>query len=236
MNWSSGKDAAMALHAALQENALDIAQLITTVNIKYNRVSMHGLHKSLLFAQAKAMDIPLSIINMPESPSMEIYNQTMGKKLMELKALGFTESIFGDIFLEDLRAYREKMLESVGIKAQFPIWKKDSKTLLQNFIKDGFKAIVVCTNAQSLPKSFCGRLVDESFLEDLPDNIDPCGENGEFHTFCFDGPIFKHPVAFKKGELVYKTYPAPKTDDPDAPDAPKEYGFWYCDLMEDTNG
>ncbi len=233
MNWSSGKDAAMALHAALQENVLDVAQLITTVNIKYNRVSMHGLHISLLEAQAKAIGIPLSIINMPESPSMEIYNQTMSEKLMELKALGFTESIFGDIFLEDLRAYREKMLKSVGVTAHFPIWKKDTKALLANFIKDGFKAILVCTNAQLLPKSFCGRLIDESFLEDLPDNIDPCGENGEFHTFCFDGPTFKHPVAFKKGDLVYKTYPAPKTNDSNAP---KEYGFWYCDLMLDTNG
>lgn len=231
MNWSSGKDAAMTLFATFKEDKLDISQLLTAVNSHYDRVSMHGLHRSLLVEQAKAIGLPLNMIEMPESPDMGTYNKIMTAKLDELKAQGYTDTVFGDIFLEDLREYREKMLAQVGITPHFPIWKKDTRELLQNFIKDGFKAILVCTN-ELLPKSFCGRVIDESFIDDLPDDIDPCGENGEFHTFCFDGPIFKYPVPFHKGELVYKTYPAPKTDDINAP---KEYGFWYCDLKIDPH-
>lgn len=232
INWSSGKDASMALHAAMQENKLNIIQLLTAVNSHYDRVSMHGLHRSLLTEQAKAIGLSLKTIEMPENPDMDTYNQIMQHELDALNAKGFSDTVFGDIFLEDLRDYREKMLRKVGIKAHFPIWKKDTKDLLQNFINDGFKAILVCTNAQLLPKSFCGRVIDQTFLEDLPENVDPCGENGEFHTFCFDGPIFNKPVLFEKGEIVYKTYPAPKTEETNAP---KEYGFWYCDLKLKPN-
>ena len=131
--------------------------------------------------------------------------------------------MFWGHFLEDLKTYRENMLHPMGFEVVFPLWKKDTRQLVRDFINLGFKAVVICTNAQVLDKSFCGRMIDPSFLDDLPPNVDPCGENGEFHTFCFDGPIFRWPVPFRKGDLVYKTYPAPGLKE-------AEYGFWYCDL------
>jgi len=229
-NWSSGKDATMALYVLKQrKQAVDL--LFTTINAKYQRVSMHGLRKELLIAQAAALGLPLRLMELEEHATMESYNALMEQNLLELKKEGYSASCFGDIFLEDLRAYREQMLEQQGMEAIFPIWKKDTGKLLSSFIDLGFKAIVVCINEQVLDKSFCGREIDPSFLADLPPHIDPCGENGEFHTFCYDGPIFKHPVAFTKGELTRKTYPAPFADSKIS-----EYGFWFCDLLlEDEN-
>ncbi|UJH67671.1 diphthine--ammonia ligase [Allomuricauda sp. SCSIO 65647] len=226
-NWSSGKDAAMALHSIQEEKSLAVELLLTTINVKYDRVSMHGLHRSILEEQARAIEIPLEVLELDESPSMEDYHHLMTEKLTALKARGYTHTVFGDIFLEDLRNYRETMLAQMGIKAIFPLWKKDSKRLLLDFIDNGFKAIVICCNAELLPKSFCGRLIDHDFLNDLPKNVDPCGENGEFHTFCFDGPIFKKPVYFSKGKIIYRTYPAPQSEEGAMQ---QEYGFWYCDL------
>ncbi len=226
-NWSSGKDAAMALHFLQEEKNLAVELLLTTINVKYDRVTMHGLHRSILEEQARAIGIPLEVMELDESPSMEDYHHLMTEKLMALKARGYTHTAFGDIFLEDLKNYRETMLAPMGIKAIFPLWKKDSKRLLLDFIGKGFKAIVICCNAALLPKSFCGRLIDYDFLSDLPKNVDPCGENGEFHTFCFDGPIFKKPVHFSKGKIIYRTYPAPQSEEGSIP---QEYGFWYCDL------
>ncbi len=226
LNWSSGKDAAMALHAVQNGKKSQIDLLLTTISARYQRVSMHGLRRSLLEAQAVALGIPLTVIELPEHPSMEAYGLVMREQLSVLKKEGFTISYFGDIFLEDLRTYRENMLHPMGFKVVFPLWKKDTRQLLLDMINMGLKAIVVSVNAQVLDKSFCGRIVDTSFLEDLPATVDPCGENGEFHTFCFDSPLFQWPVAFRKGDIVYKTYPAPKTEQASNP----EYGFWYCDL------
>ena len=228
MNWSSGKDAAMALHAIQSANKLSVEVLLTTINSKYNRVSMHGLHRSLLEAQAKATGIPLEVMELDENPSMEDYNALMTKKLNSLQNRGYTHTAFGDIFLEDLKKYRESMLEPTGIQPVFPLWKKDTTQLLRDFIQAGFQAIVVCCNASLLPKSFCGRVIDNDFMADLPKDVDPCGENGEFHTFCFDGPIFNRPINFSKGEVFYKTYPAPKSEKGAKQD---DYGFWFCDLQ-----
>ncbi|UOY07001.1 diphthine--ammonia ligase [Muricauda sp. SCSIO 64092] len=225
-NWSSGKDAAMALHM-VQKEGKEVDLLVTTISQKYQRVSMHGLHRSLLEAQAASLGIPLEVIELPENPTMEAYGTTMGERLTLLQNQGYAHSYFGDIFLEDLKVYREQMLHPLGFKAVFPLWKKDTRQLLLDFIDLGMRAIVICVNAQVLDKSFCGRVIDRSFLDDLPSNVDSCGENGEFHTFCFDGPLFQWPIAFTKGEIVYKTYPAPKTEqNTDV----SEYGFWYCDL------
>ena len=223
-NWSSGKDAAMALFE-LQQHKQPIHLLLTTINTKYQRVSMHGLRLSLLQAQAEAIGLPLQLMELEENPSMASYNALMKQNLLALKARGFTTSCFGDIFLEDLRAYREQQLEKLDIKAVFPIWEKDTRELLNRFIDLGFKAIVVCIDERVLDKSFCGREIDRSFLTDLPANVDPCGENGEFHTFCYDGPIFKYPVTFVKGKRTRRTYPAPSSDHNTS-----EYGFWFCDL------
>ncbi len=223
-NWSSGKDASMALFE-LQQLKQPIHLLLTTTNAKYQRVSMHGLRVSLLQAQTEAIGLPLKLIELGKNPSMESYDALMNQNLLELKAEGFTTSCFGDIFLEDLRVYREQQLEKLGIKAMFPIWKKDTRELLNRFIDLGFKAIVVCIDERVLDKSFCGREIDRSFLADLPPNVDPCGENGEFHTFCYDGPIFKYPVVFTKGRHTRRTYPSPSSDS-----SASEYGFWFCDL------
>lgn len=226
LNWSSGKDASMALYQVQKEQQFTVKKLLTTINQEYKRVSMHGLHHSLLEAQAKATGIPLDIIELEENVTMESYNKAMSQKLRKLREEGLNYSIFGDIFLEDLRTYREEQLQKEDIKGVFPLWKQDSKQLIRDFIEDGFEAIIITCNAQILPKSFCGRIIDKSFLEDLPPHVDACGENGEFHTFCFNGPIFDKKINFEKGEIVYKTYPAPSSEEQTA----TEYGFWYLDL------
>ncbi|MEM6540832.1 MAG: ATP-binding protein [Bacteroidota bacterium] len=230
MNWSSGKDAAMALHIVQNSTHSQIDLLLTTISAAHQRVSMHGLRRSLLEAQATALTIPLQVIELPENPSMDTYGRIMTEQLSLLSAKGFSTTYFGDIFLEDLRSYREDMLRPFGFEVIFPLWNKDTRQLLREIIASGLKAIVVAVNAQVLDKSFCGRIIDIAFLEDLPPEVDPCGENGEFHTFCFDGPLFKYPIAIKKEAIVYRTYPAPKTDTGEPQQA---YGFWFCDLYLD---
>jgi uncharacterized protein (TIGR00290 family) len=225
-NWSTGKDSSLALHYLLQDDRYQIAQLLTSVNSHHNRISMHGLRRSLLEIQAKSIGIPLTTIELPEEPSMETYNSIMSNKMSELRAEGFTHTAFGDIFLEDLRKYREEKLNELNIKALFPLWKRNTTELMTEFLGLGFKTIVVCINEAVLDKSFVGRVIDQKFLEDLPSTVDPCGENGEFHTFCFDGPIFSKPVEFEIGEIVHKTYPSPKKDSKN-----DLYGFWFCDLI-----
>lgn len=228
MNWSSGKDSSMALYAMQQDPSLRIDRLLTTVNKTHERVSMHGLRTSLLQAQAQAIGLPLDIIELSETADMPEYNHLMKTKLDELSAVGYSDTIFGDIFLEDLRRYRQDMLAPYGFQVHFPLWQKDTRQLLNEFIAQGFAAIVVCINANSLDKRFVGRRIDAAFIDELPADVDPCGENGEFHTFCYDGPIFAHRVEFEIGEKVYRTYSAPKTDtNPNAED----YGFWFCDLL-----
>ncbi len=225
LNWSSGKDASMALHLLQLENAYSVDLLLTSVNGHHNRVSMHGLRRELLERQVKALGIKMETIELPEEPTMEQYSQIMEGKVGELKTKGFEYSAFGDIFLEDLKKYRKEQLDKLSMKSVFPLWKRDTKELLQEFLRNGFKAIVVTVNAKLLDKSFAGRIIDENFISDLPDNVDPCGENGEFHTFCFDGPIFKCPVEFKVGEKVYREYNSPNGKEGE------KIGFWYCDLV-----
>jgi len=229
-NWSSGKDSALALYYLLQDKAYHVEQLITTVSSTYNRVSMHGLRTELLLAQTKALNIKASLIELPDMPSMETYESIMLESVSKLKQNGFTQSAFGDIFLEDLRTYRENNLAKHNIKTVFPIWKKDTKTLLTEFLNLGFKTIVVCAQSKYFDQDFVGTIIDEHFIDHLPEGVDPCGENGEFHTFCFDGPIFKNPISFSIGEKVYREYNAPKNDDTSVCTA-DHYGVWYCDLI-----
>ena len=161
---------------------------------------------------------------------MHEYENEMMKVLNWLIEKGILKSIFGDIFLEDLRNYREEKLLSAGIKCIFPIWKMDTRDLITEFIRAGFKAIVVCVNEKFLDKSFCGRMIDQDFCKDIPGNVDICGENGEFHTFVFDGPVFSYPISFIKGEIVYKEYKAlQKIDEIQEPG--KNYGIYFCDLL-----
>ncbi|GAA4271659.1 diphthine--ammonia ligase [Aquimarina gracilis] len=233
-NWSSGKDSSLALYKILQQGEYHISKLITTVNQDYERVSMHGLREALLDEQASSIGIALEKIKLPAMVSMDLYNEVMKKSVERLRIEGYSHCIFGDIFLEDLRDYREKQLKIEGIKAIFPLWKKNTRDLLLEFIDLGFKAITVCVNAKYLDESFCGRVLDKSFMNDLPSKVDPCGENGEFHTFVFDGPIFNKPVDFEIGEKVLRSYEPSDDDDcfvDDDNDKNWDTSFWYCDLI-----
>lgn len=234
INWSSGKDAAFALYKIQKEKKFRVEKLVTTVNSEIGRVSMHGLRKELLKQQAERIGIPLQIIELSGNVSMQTYNAIMKAEVSKLIAEGFTQCVFGDIFLEDLKEYREKQLGEIGLTAVFPLWGKNTRELMDAFITAGFKAITVCVNAKLLDKSFCGRIIDKQFMADLPNHVDPCGENGEFHSFVFDGPIFKNPVHFEIGELVEKQFsPVEDKNDDCFTDKIKSWDtrFWYCDLI-----
>lgn len=225
-NWSSGKDSSLALFKIIQENKYEITSLLTSINKEFQRISMHGVPVSLLEKQAESLGFPLIKMELPKEPSMEEYRSIMDKTMSHIQSMGVTASVFGDIFLEDLRQYREEHLNTIGMEAVFPLWKKDTLELIHEFIDLGFKTIVTCVNETYLDKSFAGRVIDRDFIRDLPGHVDPCGENGEFHTFTFEGPVFKKPVIFEIGETVKKTYPRPKTDSEEE----GEYIFWFCDL------
>jgi uncharacterized protein (TIGR00290 family) len=220
-NWSGGKDSAFALHQLLTGGDLEIVSLLTSVNAAYDRVSMHGVRVDLLHQQAASIGIPLQLLRVPAEVTMDEYDGLMRSQMNEFKQAGINDVVFGDIFLEDLRRYREERLAEIQINAHFPLWKKDTGQLALDFMDTGFKAIIVCTDA-SLGESFAGRLFDRQFLADLPAQVDPCGENGEFHTFVFDGPIFENPVRFSVGEKVRREYKNSGN---------RDNSFWYCDLL-----
>lgn len=234
-NWSGGKDSSLALQTILKDERYKITQLLTSVNSIHDRISMHGVRRSLLEQQAKSIGLPLNILSLPEQPGMSEYNDLMAEKMTALRKEGNTHSIFGDIFLEDLRKYREYQLKKAGFEAVFPIWNRDTTELIHEFIEQGFKTVTVCVKGDLLDKSFVGRVIDKQFIKDLPENVDPCGENGEFHTFTFDGPIYNHPIPFEIGEKVFRAYEAPK-DEKDIcgisnEKNPDKMGFWFCDLI-----
>ncbi|MDD3013583.1 MAG: diphthine--ammonia ligase [Candidatus Gastranaerophilales bacterium] len=212
-SWSSGKDSALCLHEVLESNKYEIISLLTTVSEEYDRIFMHGVRKTLLDSQAESLGIPLNKVFVSSSPSNDEYEAKMKETLLAYKEKGVGSVAFGDIFLEDLKEYRDKKLAIVDMKGLYPIWKRDSKELVKKFIDLGFKAIVTCVNSKVLDKSFVGRVIDDDFLNDLPENVDPCGENGEFHSFAFEGPIFKEKIKFKVGEIVLRDT------------------FYFCDLL-----
>lgn len=232
-NWSGGKDSALALYHAQKEKEYSIEKLLTNFNGKHRRISMHGVREELVEFQAKAIGLPLQKIILPEEPSMQAYENKMKEAVEKLKNEKFTHAFYGDIFLEDLKKYREELLAKVAITAVFPLWKRDTVELMDEFIDLGFKSILVCTKADLLPPEFAGRIIDKDFLKDLPRNVDVCGENGEFHTFVFDGPIFSNPINIKIGEKVFREYKAPKNKDENCfTNLPaSSMGFWFCDLL-----
>jgi uncharacterized protein (TIGR00290 family) len=239
-NWSGGKDSSLSLFHVLEQKEYEIKGLLTATNKDFGRVCMHGVRVDLLRAQARALGLPLHTIEFSEKYSMEDYDNAVRSACQGFVVDGIESSIFGDIFLEDLRQYREKQLAQVNMKAVFPIWKRPTPVLAEEFINLGFKAVIVCVSAKRLGKSFVGREFDEAFLKDLPKDVDPCGENGEFHTFVYDGPIFKTPIQFKHGEIIYREYNSGNdlTDNQDKNDTyyqtatrNLDTGFWYCDLL-----
>jgi len=232
-NWSGGKDSALCLYHCLNNRDIEIKYLLTTLSEKHKRISMHGVRKKLLQLQAKNIGIKLKEIYLPESASMETYDSIMKQTFNGLRDEGIEYSIFGDIFLEDLKKYREDRLAEVRMKGLFPLWKRSSTDILKEFIDLGFKTVIVCVNEKYLDKSFAGRVIDKDFLNDLPDNVDPCGENGEFHTFVFDGPIFNMKIDYESGELVRREYKVNKDDSNESDNDQKEQDsvFWYRDIL-----
>ena len=211
--WSGGKDSAMALYALQLAHEHRICALLTTVTEEYDRISMHGVRRVLLERQAESLGLPLHKVLIPPDCINAIYEARMKEALGEYLAQGVRRVAFGDIFLEDLRVYREKNLAQLGMTAMFPIWKRDTRDLARDFLRLGFRAITVCVDPRVLDPSFAGRVLDQSFFEDLPPGADPCGENGEFHTFVYDGPVFRAPIRFQAGETVTRD------------------GFCFCDLL-----
>lgn len=222
--WSGGKDSALALHKVLQEKCFDVIALLTTINGQFRRISMHGVREVLLEKQAGAIGLPLLKVIVNEASNAE-YERNMEAALLDLKAKGASHVLFGDIFLEDLRAYRELNLQKVGLKAEFPLWKQDTTTLINEFIASGFRTVICCVNDAALDASFAGAELTTDLLRRFPGNVDPCGENGEYHTFCFAGPIFKKPVTFTVGETVYRPLEVKTTDKRGTK------GFWFTDLL-----
>lgn len=219
-SWSGGKDSALGLLEARAQ--WDIRCLLTTFSGEHRRVSMHGVCEPLLDEQAGAIGIPLYKVLVPEAASVEVYDGCIAEAIGELGKTGIHTAIYGDIFLEDLRAYRENALRKAGWDAVFPLWKRPTRTLLPDFIARGFKAVVVCVDGARLDASFAGRSLDLDFLDALPQDVDPCGENGEFHSFVYDGPLFRNPVPFCIGETSRRSYPGA---------APGHPGFFFCDLV-----
>jgi uncharacterized protein (TIGR00290 family) len=200
--WSGGKDSAMALHAVMQQKEFRVVALLTTVTEGYERISMHGVRRELLVRQAESIGLPLQEVRIPQQCINPIYEARMEEALRVHFANGVRKVAFGDIFLEDLRTYREKNLARIGMIAFFPIWKRDTRELIRTFHTEKFRAVAVCVDSKVLDRSFAGRELDDTFFRDLPPEADPCGENGEFHTFVFDGPIFRRAIAVRTGEVA----------------------------------
>ena len=202
LSWSSGKDSAWSLHVLRQRGDVDVVGLLTTVNALYDRVAMHAVRRTLLEAQASAADLPLFTVPIPSPCSNEEYEAAMGKALAQAREDGVEAIAFGDLYLQDIRRYREEKLTDTGIRPLFPLWEQPTDALAREMIEGGLRARITCVDPRALPASFAGRDFDASFLADLPSGIDPCGENGEFHTFAWDGPMFGRPVGVVSGEVV----------------------------------
>jgi len=225
LNWSSGKDAALAYYMLLQQHRYKVTHLLTTLNSEHERIFMHGVKEKLLSLQAFYMDLPLTAVKLPAAPDDRLYKKAMYETMIQLKEQGVEAAAFGDIFLEDLRQYRERQLQQAGMEAVFPLWNQDTRHLVGMMEDTGIEAIIVCVNEKYLGREFLGRKADRSLLNDLPESVDPCGENGEFHTFVCNAPFFRKPLHIVPGEIVYKTY-TPGNDDSTEWDT----GFYFLDL------
>jgi uncharacterized protein (TIGR00290 family) len=211
ISWSGGKDSCLALHEIKDE--FRVAALLTTVTRDYDRISMHGVRCALLERQATSLGFPLHQVFISKSATNEEYEMKIGEAFADYRDRGIDTVIFGDLFLEDIRAYREQFLARNNMRGLFPVWKRDTSAFIREFLELGFKAVVTCVDSKALDQSFAGRVIDESFISSLPAEVDPCGENGEFHSFVFDGPGFSAPVKFSLGDTVLRE------------------SFWFRDLL-----
>jgi len=213
-SWSGGKDSALALYELRKRAEYQIAALLTVLTKDYDRTSMHGVRRILLEQQAQSLGLALEKVVISKNSSNEEYECKIGEILEKYEAAGVCTVAFGDVFSEDLRKYRENNLSKIGIKGVFPLWKIDTTELAQTFIGSGFKAIITCVDSNVLDKTFVGRSFDEQFLSQLPSGVDPCGESGEFHSFVYDGPIFRGRIEHRTRGVVLR-----------------EKRFYYCDLV-----
>ncbi|HLS12853.1 MAG TPA: diphthine--ammonia ligase [Flavobacteriaceae bacterium] len=204
LHWSSGKDSALSLYYLLKKQP--VTKLLTTVNAETQHVSMHGISAELLLAQEKSIEIPIQQVYLQPDLSLKSYNAQMEKVYRSLLEKGFDTAAFGDILLEDLKEYRENELDRIGMKYVFPLWGRDTKTVMEDFIELGFKAVVVAVQADKISKDWVGRIIDKDFLKDLPKGVDWSGENGEYHTFVFDGPVFTKPIAYTIHNIVERSF------------------------------
>lgn len=223
--WSGGKDCAFALHIVIKEKKYQVQTLVTTLNEQYGRISMHGIREDLLDRQTAATGIPLYKMWVSNTPNNESYEEALIKTYRQLKKQGVTVIVFGDIFLEDLRVYRENLLKQAGLKGYFPLWKKNTRELIRDGLDQGFRTITCCISTQYLDNSWVGKEINEAFIQELPGGVDPCGENGEFHTFCFAGPVFDRQIGFTTGKKEYKPLQINMMTEQHAT------GFWYLDLL-----
>jgi uncharacterized protein (TIGR00290 family) len=216
VSWSGGKDSCMALQQVLQTPSLRVEALLTTVTRDFDRISMHGVRRALLEEQAASLGLPLRQIHISKGATNEEYESRTGEILSEYHGRGIDTVVFGDLFLEEIRAYRQRLLASHGMTGFYPVWGRDTAKLIRDFIAQGFRTILVCVDPAKLDPSFVGRVIDEKLLSELPSGVDPCGENGEFHSFVFDGPIFRKRIRFSRGEVVCRD------------------SFWFCDLVPEA--
>jgi uncharacterized protein (TIGR00290 family) len=214
LSWSGGKDSTMAAYQLLASQKYEIVALWTTVTEEFDRISMHGVRRQLLEEQARSLGIPLHVMMIPKDCSNEIYEARMRVTLGEFKAQGITKIAFGDLFLEEVKQYRDERLAQIGMSGLYPIWMRDTEELVRTFIGLGFKALLACVDTHAIDASFTGREIDKALLRDLPEHADPCGEYGEYHSFVYAGPIFKQAIACKAGAVTMRT--------------PR---FSYCDIV-----
>lgn len=213
LSWSGGKDSALALHELLMDPTVELRGLLTTVTDGYDRVSMHGVRTALVAAQAAALEIPLWSVRIPQSATNEQYESAMLEGLGAVRREGIEAIAFGDLFLADVRAYRERLVDGTGLRPLFPLWGKSTSDLAKRFVSCGFRAVLVCVDPRQIDVSHCGSEYDDLLLSALPASADPCGERGEFHTFVYDGPMFCEPIATQRGVVVERE------------------GFVFCDLL-----
>jgi len=217
-SWSGGKDSALALYELQKTKNYEIVSLLTTITQDYDRISMHGVRTILLEMQADSLGLPLEKVFITKDTTNEQYECKMWEVMAKYQAAGISSVVFGDIFLEEIRRHRQDNLSKIGMKGIFPIWKRDAAVLAHEFIESGFKAVITCIDSNLLDRMFIGRTFDEQFLSELASTVDPCGENGEFHSFVYDGPIFRQRIAQTTGEVVLR-----------------ENRFYYCDLLSLQN-
>lgn len=219
LSWSGGKDSALALHALMRSDEHEVVGLLCTLTAGHDRVSVHGVRRSLLEAQARASGIPVRVVEIPPGAGNAEYEARQGEALRRIREGGVATIAFGDLFLEEVRAYRERLLAPLGMRGLFPLWGRDTAGLAREFVALGFGAVLVCVDGHVLPSRFAGRDYDPALLAELPPAVDPCGENGEFHTFVHRGPVLSAPLDFERGEVVER-----------------DGRFWYVDLLPTSAG